>query len=95
MPHAVNSIEKCSKLLGLFAKGGCGQAFFNPLLELLKDDEALVRQCAISQVAIFVTTLGPDKTKNLLLAIKTCASDPKWRVRKAAVTSVIELSLHF
>ncbi len=89
------SVENSAQLLGLFAKGGCGQSFFNPLLELLKDEEALVRQSAISQVAIFVIQMGPEKTKNLMLALKTCMSDPKWRVRKAAVASIIKLSLHF
>ncbi|CAD8095895.1 unnamed protein product [Paramecium sonneborni] len=63
------------------------------LIELMGDDNQDVRKNAAQSVGVFAAALGPDAIGQFIPHLKKSMEDPKWRVRKETMQTVIQLAL--
>ncbi|CAD8201014.1 unnamed protein product [Paramecium octaurelia] len=63
------------------------------LIELMSDDNQDVRKNAAQSVGVFAAALGSDALVQFIPHFKKCMEDPKWRVRKEIMQTVIQLAL--
>ncbi|CAK59059.1 unnamed protein product (macronuclear) [Paramecium tetraurelia] len=63
------------------------------LIELMSDDNQDVRKNAAQSVGVFAAALGSDSLGQFIPHLKKCMEDPKWRVRKEIIQTVIQLAL--
>ncbi|CAD8096364.1 unnamed protein product [Paramecium sonneborni] len=63
------------------------------LIELMSDDNQDVRKNAAQSVGVFAAAIGPDAIGQFIPHLKKGMEDPKWRVRKEIMQTVIQLAL--
>ncbi|CAD8100976.1 unnamed protein product [Paramecium primaurelia] len=88
-----NVCEVIGLIANLLPKEYCQNKLQKCLFDLMSDENTEVRRNAIKSVGIFVMAIGFEQLNQFIPYLKKSMYDPKWRVRKETIQTIIQLAL--
>ncbi|CAD8185440.1 unnamed protein product [Paramecium octaurelia] len=88
-----NVCEVIGQIANLLPKEYCQNKLQQCLFELMSDENTEVRRNAIKSAGIFVIAIGFEELNQFIPHLKKSMIDPKWRVRKETIKTIIQLAL--
>ncbi|CAD8195625.1 unnamed protein product [Paramecium pentaurelia] len=88
-----NVCEVIGLIANLLPKEYCQNKLQKCLFDLMSDENTEVRRNAIKCVGIFVMAIGFEQLNQFIPYLKKSMNDPKWRVRKETIQTIIQLAL--
>ncbi|CAK61709.1 unnamed protein product (macronuclear) [Paramecium tetraurelia] len=88
-----NACEVIGQIASLLPKEYSQSKLQQYLIELMADDNQDVRRNAAKSAGQFAAAIGPEALNQFVPFLKKCMDDPKWRVRKETMQTIIQLAL--